>query len=144
MNFYSGFISFTMSWQFKICNRSNFTPWEILSRLNYLMKSDEFSNPQHLRVISCSAGVKSLNDSRNITEDTGVHQSFLWKEKCFSLSFHQRNILCIIESENECKSFRDRKKFFWKIFYEIFPSKNILSLAFNFASKNACIDSIRI
>lgn len=39
------------------------------------MKSDELSNSQHLRMISRRAGVKSLNDSRNISEDAGVHQS---------------------------------------------------------------------
>lgn len=69
------------------------------------MKSDELSNPQHLRVISCSAGVKSLNDSRNITEDTGIHQSLNKKmefkifrrEQFFPRDLHPTNITQIVK-----------------------------------------------
>lgn len=40
------------------------------------MKSYEFANAQHLRVISRCARVQPLDDRRYITEDAGVHQSW--------------------------------------------------------------------
>lgn len=58
-------------WISKLGLRVKFLSFEI-----YLMKSNKFSDPQHLSVVTCSAGVKSLNYRRNITEDTGVHESW--------------------------------------------------------------------
>lgn len=40
-----------------------------------LMKTDELFDPQHLGVVAGRAWVQSLDDGRNVTEDTGVHQS---------------------------------------------------------------------
>lgn len=40
------------------------------------MKSYEFANAQHLRVIPRCARVQPLDDRRYITEDAGVHQSW--------------------------------------------------------------------
>lgn len=75
------------------------------TNLIYLMKSYKFSNSQHLRVISRRARVKSLNDSRNITKDTGVHQSWnkIRKFKSFvpesfrSFHLHPTNITQIVK-----------------------------------------------
>lgn len=53
---------------------------------NYLMKPNEFSNSQHLCMITCSAGIKTLNDRRNITKDAGVHQSWSVRENSQSFS----------------------------------------------------------
>lgn len=51
----------------------------LTKRIRDLMESDELSNSKHLRVVSCCAAVKPLNDRRDVTEDTGIHQS--WKER---------------------------------------------------------------
>lgn len=56
------------------------------SNNNYLMKPNEFSNSQHLCMITCSAGIKTLNDRRNITKDAGVHQSWSVRENSQSFS----------------------------------------------------------
>lgn len=69
------------------------------------MKFDEFSNPQHLCVISCSAGIKALNDSRYITENAGVHQSLnkkIWlgklaEEVLFPRDSHPTNMTQIVK-----------------------------------------------
>lgn len=44
-------------------------------RIRNLMEPYEFSHAQHLRMISSCSGVKPLNNSRNVTEDAGVHES---------------------------------------------------------------------
>lgn len=51
----------------------------LTKRIRDLMESDELSNSKHLRVVSCCTAVKPLNDRRDVTEDTGIHQS--WKER---------------------------------------------------------------
>lgn len=51
----------------------------LTKRIRDLMESDELSNSKHLRVVSCCTAVKPLNDGRDVTEDTGIHQS--WKER---------------------------------------------------------------
>ena len=45
-------------------------------RIGDLMEADEFLDPQHLGVVAGGAGVQSLDDRRDVTEDTGVHQCY--------------------------------------------------------------------
>ena len=45
-------------------------------RIGDLMESDEFLDPQHLGVVTGGAGVQTLDDRRDVTEDTGVHQCY--------------------------------------------------------------------
>lgn len=71
--------------------------------IQYLMKSDEFSNSKHLCVVSCCAGIKPLDYRWYVTEYTCIHEC--WKkliEHFFLLNWSE-NITPIYEmSQTSC------------------------------------------
>lgn len=46
----------------------------LAKRVGNLVEADELSDPQHLGVVAGRPRVQTLDDGRNIPEDTGVHQ----------------------------------------------------------------------